>query len=879
MLSVFLTEELERHTASTDDAELVFFFCSAQDEKRNTGVAVLRGLVHQIVTKRPQLVKHALPYFETPERTQQTLSSLETLWIIFRKLVVDAELGTMLCVLDGLDECEESTLSALLPRIVSLLASEAPSTQSTFRLAIVSRDMSALQGCRRVRLDPDNHEKIVSDIELFVSTRVHELSRIEGFDDEFRASVQTALLERAKGTFLWVGYAMHELSRKHTRSEIWKALEDLPSGLPAIYSRMLLQIPTSQTEISRAILRWVALAVRPLQLEELAAATGVRPFTPQITIEQAARDAVALCGPLLKIQEQEVSLTHQSARDYLLRKERDNNAVLEEFRLREEPSHLELAQKCLDCIAQSSFQHKAIELRVKLDPQESPLLRYATLCWPDHARSCSTLAVELFSYDAPFFQKKSPLRNYWWDTYRRDTKGIFATSDQPLLHISCTLEIVPWVEAILAKKSWKPRYHKRVDEKNSRGGTTLHLAAERGNEALVRLLIDNRVDIKAKDDAGWTALHSAAKGGNKEVVRLLVEKGVDIKAKEDIYGETALHLAAERGNKEVVQLLVEKGADINAKDNNRWTVLHLAAEKGNEEVVRLLVEKGADIKAKEDIYRETALHLAAEGGNREVVQLLVEKGADVKAKDDNGRTALHLAAQGGNKEVVRLLVEKGADVNAKDKFGKTVLYSAAEGGNEEVVRLLVEKGADVNAKDNNGWTVLYLAAEGGNEEVVRLLVEKGADINTKDKYGKTVLQLVAKGGNKEVVRLLVEKGADVNAKDEHGKTVLHSAAKGGNKEVVRLLVEKGVDIKAKEDIYGETALHLAAKGGNKEVVQLLVEKKADVKAKDDNGRTVLHLAAQGGNKEVVRLLIEKGADVKAKDDDGRTVLQSRDGGG
>jgi hypothetical protein len=79
MMSVFLTEELERRTASREDADLVFFFCSAQNEKRNTAVAVLRGLVRQIIAKRPQLVKHALPYFETLERMQQTLGSLETL--------------------------------------------------------------------------------------------------------------------------------------------------------------------------------------------------------------------------------------------------------------------------------------------------------------------------------------------------------------------------------------------------------------------------------------------------------------------------------------------------------------------------------------------------------------------------------------------------------------------------------------------------------------------------------------------------------------------------------------------------------------------------------------------------------------------------------
>lgn len=71
MLSIFLTEELERITQNMEDAELLFYFCSHQDEKRNTAVAVLRGLVCQIVTKRPKLVKHVLSYFETPERRQQ----------------------------------------------------------------------------------------------------------------------------------------------------------------------------------------------------------------------------------------------------------------------------------------------------------------------------------------------------------------------------------------------------------------------------------------------------------------------------------------------------------------------------------------------------------------------------------------------------------------------------------------------------------------------------------------------------------------------------------------------------------------------------------------------------------------------------------------
>ena len=638
MMSVFLTEELGRHTARIDNTELAFFFCSAQDEKRNTAVAVLRGLVHQIIAKRPQLVKHALPYFETPERTQQTLGSLETLWIIFSKLTADAELGTMFCVLDGLDECEESTLRGLLPRLVGLLAGGTPSsTSGAFKLAIVSRDLPGLRGCTtRVRLDPDNDEKVVGDIELFVSARVRELSRIEGFNDGFRASVQTALLKRAEGTFLWVGFAMHELSQKQTCTEIWEALEDLPSGLPAIYSRMLLRIPAERREVSRAVLRWVTMAARPLQLRELAAAVGVQ-TTPRMTVEQVAHDAVALCGPLLKVHEQEVSLVHQSARDYLLRTERDNDAVLETFRLNLESAHLELARKCLNCIAQSDLQHTVIDLDAELDSQASLLLRYATLHWPEHAKSCSGLAAKLFSLSGLFLEKKSPLRDHWWETYHKKMSG-YQSEPPPLLHIACNSEIIPWVEAVLAKKSRWPRYHKRVNKKDNRGKTVLHWAAVGGNEAVVQLLVDKGADIKAKGNDGETVLHSAAWGRNEAVVRLLVNLGADV-ITEDNGGKTVLHWASFRGNEAVVQLLVDKGADVKAKDKNGLTVLHSAAWGRNEAVVRLLVNLGADVKVKGN-NGFTVLHWAAEGGNEAVVQLLVDSGADVKAKDNSGNSTL-----------------------------------------------------------------------------------------------------------------------------------------------------------------------------------------------------------------------------------------------
>jgi ankyrin repeat protein len=695
MLSIFLTEELEKHVVRRDAAELIFFFCSAQDEKRNTAVAVLRGLLYQIIDKRPQLAKHALPYFESAERKQHTISSLEALWIIFSKLVADTGLGRMFCVLDGLDECEESTRRPLLSRLVSLLNEQTLSSPSTFKLAIISRDIPGLHACPRIRLDPDNDENVVGDIERFVSERVNDLSTIEGFDENLRESVQRELLARAEGTFLWVGFAVQELSQKHTCSEILEALQSLPKGLPAIYSRMLLQIPEEQRETSRMILRWIALAVRPLQLNELAAAIGIQSsFPTRLTEEQATRDAIFYCKPLLQEQkmntiksdvrrlewylfpegiewikfrqfrqdqeDKEISFMHQSVRDYFLRKERDNNIILEKFRIEPESENHELAKTCLDCIAKSGLQYGPLYYKSLYSPQESSLLPYAVCHWPEHAKSRSARGITLVDTFERFFNEDSIVQRNWWLTYRDAKLLPNLPSIMPRLHILCYLGLLPLVEAAVAKRRWELGYSKRLNRRDRDGDTALHLAIRAHNLEVVRVLIDKGAKINVGNNGNFMPLHSAAYLGDTQMVCFLLDKGADINSNSDD-GNTALHYAAWAKDKAVLRLLLDKGANTNAKNIHGNTALHHAANGGNEAVVRLLLDRGADINAK-NIDGETVLHEAIRCFDcypemEAIVQLLlrIQIGIDITARRRDGKTALDMAMKQNNMTAVELL--------------------------------------------------------------------------------------------------------------------------------------------------------------------------------------------------------------------------------
>jgi ankyrin repeat protein len=65
--------------------------------------------------------------------------------------------------------------------------------------------------------------------------------------------------------------------------------------------------------------------------------------------------------------------------------------------------------------------------------------------------------------------------------------------------------------------------------------TPLSWAAEKGHEAVVKLLLDKNADVESKDTNGRTPLSWAAEEGHEAVVKLLLDKNADIESKDDKY--------------------------------------------------------------------------------------------------------------------------------------------------------------------------------------------------------------------------------------------------------------------------------------------------------------------------------------------------------
>ncbi len=77
-----------------------------------------------------------------------------------------------------------------------------------------------------------------------------------------------------------------------------------------------------------------------------------------------------------------------------------------------------------------------------------------------------------------------------------------------------------------------------------------------GRLEVIKLLLDNKADVNAKDSTGKTALHVAAASGNLEIVQFLIDNKADVNAK-DADGQTPL--GAVKNYIEIIDLLRKHG--------------------------------------------------------------------------------------------------------------------------------------------------------------------------------------------------------------------------------------------------------------------------------------------------------------------------------
>lgn len=256
------------------------------------------------------------------------------------------------------------------------------------------------------------------------------------------------------------------------------------------------------------------------------------------------------------------------------------------------------------------------------------------------------------------------------------------------------------------------------------GFIPLMYAAQKGNIAMMTILLDAGANVFAKDNGG-KLLEFAIDSNSADVITILFDKGVTF-SREEI-GQALVLTAHVVDNPHdclaMVKILLENGADVNAHNNQGTTALTYAAVKGKAEVVEALLIAGANPNAR-DNDTETVLMWAAAVGHTSIIQRLLQAGAEVNSQTDNGGTALRWAVKYGHLKTVRALLVAGADANAPNVIGAAIF-----GHHYQILEMLIKYGVDFNQKIIEGidsYKALAYAKKLGNRDMMLLLKQAGA---------------------------------------------------------------------------------------------------------------------------------------------------------
>ncbi|PHH49792.1 Vegetative incompatibility protein HET-E-1 [Ceratocystis fimbriata CBS 114723] len=362
--------------------DVSYFFCQAASSQLNTATAVLRGLIHELARRNPQLTKHVRAKYDCMGKTFFSNRNLwHSLCDILTALLKDPSLRNVILVVDALDECSVGRRD-LLEFIAE--SSHAKWIVSSRNWRDIEEIMNDAEQEVKIHLDINQHS-VCAAVDSYITLKVDQLARQKKYDDDLKLDILEYLRSNAEGTFLWVALVVQELSNENLQN--WHALSELrslPLGLHPLYERMQERISKlKDADVCKEIIATALAVYRPLTLEELHGL--VKPL--EVLKKDNIEKIIALCGSFLTLHDGVISFVHQSAKDYFLSKGSDETRAS-----RLQNLHERVFLRSLDILHEKlkrdiyGLQAPGCLIDEVSVPKPDPLaaIRYSCTYWVDH---------------------------------------------------------------------------------------------------------------------------------------------------------------------------------------------------------------------------------------------------------------------------------------------------------------------------------------------------------------------------------------------------------------------------------------------------------------------------------------------------------------
>lgn len=334
VLASYIIERLRSPTGEST-VPLIYFFCSGRDRNRRVTAHILRSFIFQLQTQHPNLANLVEQAYK--DSMTKGADRFEELWTLFESMVREQ---TVVCVIDGLDECQERDedgnleRSAFTHRLLQLAKEQ--SSEVYFKMLLTSRNEpdirtafhAASKLIQTISIFPSDVSK---DIQTYISSRIDASNELADLSVDLKSTIVETLEQNACGMFIWARLMIQELETRDSDEAVEEALKSLPQGLSELYDRILDSIAQNfernkgTRDLGCFVLCWAIYSSRPLTLTELSEARCIVPGQSSPSLKKKPRSLVsfrrlveATCSPLVEVHDDGlVQLAHHSTKEYL----------------------------------------------------------------------------------------------------------------------------------------------------------------------------------------------------------------------------------------------------------------------------------------------------------------------------------------------------------------------------------------------------------------------------------------------------------------------------------------------------------------------------------------------------------------------------------
>lgn len=251
-----------QQTQSDSATVAAFYFNARGDTLERTPIGLLRSVLHQICLQDKTIRVAFLNLYE--ERRRWAMPGIELLWdqselqAFLRRIFRQGKPRPTFLLIDALDECDEKTVRELVYFFAGL-ARSALDNDRCLNICFSSRHYPtiSLPNCPEIVVENRNE----SDIATYVRDR---FSFAPPSEATVVAELESCIIERASGVFLWsvlvVDQLLRDVDRGRPMSELMGRLRQVPPTMEELYEERCKNLSAEERAFSVSLIQWVLFA-------------------------------------------------------------------------------------------------------------------------------------------------------------------------------------------------------------------------------------------------------------------------------------------------------------------------------------------------------------------------------------------------------------------------------------------------------------------------------------------------------------------------------------------------------------------------------------------------------------------------------------------